>query len=423
MKKIGKILLSLSMITLLFGCKKKTYKDNTTKKNDKTNVVTNNTTTKTNNTTKKNDSKNYHFVFANYDGTVLYEGDMTKGWTVANSLIPKPSRANEGNYFYNFTGWSSTVNSVTDRDVTYTAQYEKLTIPYEVSGNKIYFGYYPQTLEDDDSKIASLNDTAKLPSTNNNWISYNYYNDNLQSDYMWYIDLDTNSDGRFDYRGVYFTNYRPYNITKVAGESLSNIDEYHYTTENVYWFKYEKIEWDVLSNTDGSRFIVANLALDAQEFCPGHDSIPMAHNGSTDYYNAYKYSEIKKWLNNEFYNTAFNDTEKKIIALSNVKTRRFVKEGSSDSYCDNNVFLLSDTEVEEYLSTKTCKTTDYARIQGIASDANGYANWGLRTPSTGSPSYSNTAIQTQYVNTEGNIYFAYTEDSEIGIRPCLILKS
>lgn len=434
MNKVLKSFIILPTVLMLFACKKKNIKDVTTHDNKTTKIVTKkgNTTSKKNSqnittskkqTTKKNNSNLYHYAFVDYDETVLYEGDMTKGWKIADSLVPKASRANEGNYFYYFTGWSPEVNSITDDDVTYTAQYEKLEIPYEISGSKLYFGYYPQTLITDTTITSSLNNKAHLPSTNNSWISYNYYNNNLQSDYMWYIDIDADNDSRFDYRGVYFEKYRPYNITKDADGNNSNIDEYSYLLENVYWFEYKKIEWNILENNDGSRFIVANLALDSQEFCPGHDSIPMEHNGSTDYYNAYKYSEIRKWLNNEFYNTAFNDTEKKIIDLTNVKTRRFVQLGSSNSYNDDYVFLLSDTEVTDYLADRKCKATNYAKIQGISTNESGYAIWGLRTPSTGSPSYSSSAIQAQFVSVEGNIFAAYTEDSEIGIRPCLVLKS
>ena len=417
MNKVKRLLFILPCLALLFGCKKKTD-TNGTKVTD-----TNATNTKTD--TKKNNDGNVHYAFVDYDGTVLLENDVNPGTTISASIIPNPNRANEGDYFYYFTGWDKTVNRTINEDVTYTAQYEKLRIPYTISGNTVYFGYYPQTYISDESITSSLNDTAKLPSTNTNWISYSYYEDNSKSNYMWYIDLDTNSDGRFDYRGVYLTEYRPNKTTNQATADYSSIDENGYLTETVYWFKYEKIEWNVLNTNDGSKLLLANLVLDSQEFYPDHNNVPFKHNGSEGYVNTYKLSEIRKWLNDNFYNAAFNSTEQKIILLSDFSTREHVQTGSKSSSCKDYIYLLSDAELENYIQTpnnRICSATDYAKIQGVAVHSN-IALWGLRTPSNDTPSLSSTAIQSQYVDFTGNIYNVGTDYTDIGVRPCLLIKA
>ena len=433
MNKVKRLLFVLPILTFLFGCKKKTYND-TSKNSDKTtktvvttknNGKTNNTTTTSIKTTKKNNNGKCHYEFVDYDGTVLLQNDVTKGTTISESIIPKPNRANEGEYFYYFTGWDKEVNRTINSDVTYTAQYEKLLIPYTISGNKAYFGYYPQTYVSDESITTSLNTTAKLPQTNDNWISYNYYSDNSKSDYMWYIDLDTNSDGRYDYRGVYFTDYRPYKTTYQNVEGYSRIDDNGYLAETVYWFKYEIIEWDILKTNDGSKLLLANLVLDSQEFYPDHNNIPFKHNGAEGYVNTYKLSEIRKWLNDNFYNTAFNSTEQKIILLSDFSTREYVQTGTKSSSCKDYIYLLSDIELENYISnpsSRTCSATDYAKIQGVSMDSN-IALWGLRTPSNASQSSSNTAIQSQYVDFNGYMYNQGTDYTDIGVRPCLLIKA
>ncbi|MCR5307943.1 MAG: DUF6273 domain-containing protein, partial [bacterium] len=407
MNNAKRLLVILPMLALLFGCKKKTDDDKnlttnkTTKKvvTTKKNNQTNNTTAKK--TTKKNIDGKVHYEFVDYDGTVLLANDVTKGTTISQSIIPNPSRSSEGNYFYYFTGWDKEVNRTINDDVTYKAQYEKLVIPYEVSGNKAYFGFYPQTLVTDESLKSTLNSSAKLPQTNTNWISYNYYEDNSKSDYMWYIDIDTNGDSRSDYRGVYFTKYRPKKVTNQATPGNSYVDDYDYVLDEVYWFKYEKVEWTILKNDSESMLMLADLVLDSRDFYPEHTNTPFSHNGAEGYVNTYKLSEVRKWLNNEFYNTIFNDTEQKIIELSDFTTREYTQSGSSKSSTSKDyVYLLSDSELNEYIPTATSRlthTTDYAKVQGVEENV-----WCLRTPSSGSPSLSSTAISIQYVDYTGN---------------------
>ena len=61
---------------------------------------------------------------------------------------------------------------------------------------------------------------------------------------MYYIDIDIDNDDSYDYRGVYFTRYRPLS-TESPSESIQPLNGYE--IETTYWFKYEPIEWDVLT--------------------------------------------------------------------------------------------------------------------------------------------------------------------------------
>lgn len=128
---------------------------------------------------------------------------------------------------------------------------------YEV-GDIIEFGWYPQSEVTDSSIISALNTAG------GEWISYGYYSGtqygNLGSlydgqmkpgDFMRYKDVIYGSD---KYRGVVFDIYRP-------GCTGEKTDGYHssdqrqwsngYTYGNVYWFKYEPIEWRVLDPDTG----------------------------------------------------------------------------------------------------------------------------------------------------------------------------
>ena len=88
----------------------------------------------------------------------------------------------------------------------------------------------------------------------------------------------------------------------------------------------QPIEWQVLSR-EGNKVLVISLhGLDAKRF--DEDS------------NNWANSEIRKWLNGEFYNKAFTDQEKKSIKSSNLPD-----VGTSD-----NVFLLSVKELKKYFA-------------------------------------------------------------------------
>jgi len=294
------------------------------------------------------------------------------------------------------------------------------TLPYTISGNKIYFGYYPQTLETNSKIKDNLNTLAgTLPTSSNkyNWTSYGYYINDVVCNYMWYIDLDINEDGRFDYRGVYFTKYRPY-YTRSASHSYQ--DDNNYFCNTIYWFKYEMVEWNILKEEDGKAMLIANLILDSQDYFPKNSFYSFSHNGGDGYANNYELSNIRKWLNDNFYNTAFLDYEKAIIQTTLVDNSAATTESSTNSYACNNtndkVFLLSfkeatNTSCFENFSARQTNGSDYAKAQGLFS-GNYFGEWYLRSPYC-------LASESYYVTNDGNIMDGTVDCSYHGIRPAL----
>ena len=122
----------------------------------------------------------------------------------------------------------------------------------------------------------------------------------------------------------------------------------------------QSIEWQVLSKANNKILVISRYGLDAKRF----DSSS----------NVWSNSEIRKWLNGDFYNQAFTDQEKKSINLSNL----------SDVGTSDNVFLLSKEEAEKYFSNKDerrCRATEYAVKNGAdVYNDNGYSSWWLRSP-------------------------------------------
>lgn len=296
---------------------------------------------------------------------------------------------------------------------------------YQRIDNTIYCGTYPQTSVTDETLISSLNTLAgTLPTSSalGNWTDYNYYIEDTITSYMYYQDIDYDSDGDYDYRGVYFTQYRPYLTSKTSSTDNSYQDNNGYSTGTVYWFKYDPIEWDILTESDGKALIIANLILDSQDYYPSTSQSFFSHNGVKGYGNNYELSNIRKWLNDTFYNAAFNDLQKAIIEITEVDNSAASTGDSSNEYACNNtndkMFLLSYKELTTYYTSDEARKaagTDYAKCQGLlvstSSSYLGYSVWRSRSPFY---DYANCAYS---VYGDGRFCFGDLGNAAYGIRP------
>ncbi|MCR4897718.1 MAG: DUF6273 domain-containing protein [Acholeplasmatales bacterium] len=296
-------------------------------------------------------------------------------------------------------------------------------IPYTRANNKIYFGSYPQTKVTDNTLISSLNErTGALPTETQlgNWTDYNYFNATNVTSYMYYQDIDYDNDGDYDYRGVYFTKYRPSYYSYNAVTTSTSNDNYYqddndYNLGVLYWFSFDPIEWNILAESEGKALIIANLLLDCQEYYPSNSDKKKEHNGGTGFSNNYALSDIRKWLNDNFYNTAFIALEKAIIAITEVDNSAETTVSSSNKYAcestNDNIFLLSYSEANDYSTLeRSASGTDYAKCQGLRVMSSGYSNWWTRSPS------SSSAYSAYYITSPGDLASSYNGYIN-GIRP------
>ena len=375
------------------------------------------------------DSMDYYYIAGNFK--TLNEEKVTVGETIQIFAAPKEKSVT-------WVGWYKQTGNHTD-GYTYTLLSNELSFPYEMtnenvvivakfllykvlatdSGNNptiIEYGYYPQSLVDDDKKAELADYIEELPTEDDSktWTSYGYYDDDVVSNYMWYKDIDEDNDGFMDYRGVYFTKYRGNTTSSTAyssGSAITNNDIYKngYRSGEVYWFEYEPIVWDIVDDGGaGDKKIVSRYVLDAQEWYINHSDRPDGLN--TIYANNYEYSSIREWLNkdNGFYYTVFDTFRRKNNVL-NITDNSLASTGktSNDYVCENTVdkvYLLSTKEFNDYLkntSFKQGRPTDYAQIQGVGvqdgtGSSAGYSVYWLRTPNTSKTSaiYIGTAGST-----------------------------
>ena len=295
------------------------------------------------------------------------------------------------------------------------------------SKESMYFGSYPQTAIKDETLIMELNKKAgTLPTSENvyNWIQYGYYVSDSVSIYMHYIDIDNDSDGRYDYRGVYFTQYRPgYKTISCICDNSYQKDN-GYDTNTIYWFKYEPIKWNILKIENNKALIISDLILDSQYYY-SNNIVDYQGNIATGmvYANNYMYSHIRSWLNETFYKTAFSTLEKEIIETTTVDNSVSSTGESSNSYaCSNTndkMFLLSYEEATIYYSSDSesqAKGSDYAKSQGLYvstdSSYSGYSNYWLR-----SPFVYNDGDDAWYVGYDGLVYNYRVYRNSIGVCP------
>ena len=240
-------------------------------------------------------------------------------------------------------------------------------------GKYILFGWYPQTVKSADVTVGST------PESNG------YY---LGSDGAYYMKstAKVTSDGN---------NYADFK----DGTSI--------TQGNEYYFKMERLKWRILTENyegSGNALIVCDTIIDAIAYQPYYKNVGLdcyatdedgtilidmdatpgqgVDDNNQVYANNYKHSEIRKFLNSTFYDTAFTEKQKELIVTTEVDNGIDSASGAEECLCENtfdNIYLLSIADIlnEEYGfkpagssveeivdSAKIFLTTDFSRAMG-----------------------------------------------------------
>ena len=170
------------------------------------------------------------------------------------------------------------------------------------------------------------------------------------------------------------------------------------------------IGWDILEEKDGMVLIISHYILDARSF-------------DDDAGNNYAESDLREWLNNEFYNTAFTDEEKaKIVTTlvdNSVESTGFESSRYACEDTEDKIFLLSSKEAEKYYTdeTRLAKCTAYAKKQGLyVSPKTKYSWWWLRSP------FNTNVIYVRGVTEDDGKIGNFAVDCKAGIRPACWIK-
>ena len=300
----------------------------------------------------------------------------------------------------------------------------------EATGTVINFGSYPQSKVTDSATISVLDSVTK------NWKSYKYYSGigdwedgNMEpSDYMKYADF---LYGGEKYRAVTFSEYRPYSTGGTSSTLNSNQDDNGYYIGNTYYFKYEPLKWRVLDASTG--LMVCDSAIDSQaynNYVLYVDGERWGASRQTYYASNWENSSLRAWLNNDFYNTAFNKTQQdRIKELTRENKSPWNSKYDSNPTSDK-ITLLSydDASNTSYgfssANSRYRKGTDYAECQGlyvynssgVSYDGNSF--WWLRSSDS-----SYDALEVNYAGWANDAYyFHYVNNTNRGVVPALNLS-
>ena len=183
-----------------------------------------------------------------------------------------------------------------------------------------------------------------------------------------------------------------------------------YEQDNVTSNGAEAIEWRVAAKDGSKILLVSEFLLDIMQYDKYNDN------------HTWESCSLRKWLNNDFLNTAFSSDEKALIATTNIspEINRYYTSVNPGSATTDKVFILSMSEVQEYCDPPlliygySCEPTMYARekYSGLF-DGTIYGEWWIRTPGR------NDGLVT-CADRDGDIAaYGWSTDNWIGVRPAV----
>ncbi len=185
----------------------------------------------------------------------------------------------------------------------------------------------------------------------------------------------------------------------------------------------EPIEWIVLSKSKNELFVLSKYALENWYY---NDKIKDV---------TWETCDLRKWLNEDFYNDAFDKTEKAMIKNTTLKNPNSPSNdipGGKDT--KDNVFLLTyfdatnpeygfEENANAYDTKRMCAPTERAKADGaysneeyLTEDGKAAGQWWLRTP-------GNTAHNAMIASYYGSLGpYGYQVSNAAGVRPAIIIK-
>lgn len=171
----------------------------------------------------------------------------------------------------------------------------------------------------------------------------------------------------------------------------------------------ESIEWLVLKKSHNKALLISKYGIEYSEYNKADGDI------------TWETCDLRKWLNNDFLNSSFSETEKNMILNTVVHTNdnsynklyEYRTEGGNDTV--DKIFLLSADEVEQKFKNvekMKCYVTEYAKKYNYCR-SNGSEYWWLRSPGY----FQNQAV---FVTDEGEVdYSGAVYNDILCIRPAL----
>ncbi len=257
-----------------------------------------------------------------------------------------------------------------------------------VNIDSVLYGQYPQSYVSDSSLLTSL-DALTSPEKNG-----------------WYL-----------LNGSYYAKKE----AKPFGSSYTFEDGTKIASGTSYWFKVEPIEWTVVSSSSNQYSLVSKMLLDTHIYNEYYSGQKNGH-----YANNYEYSEIRRWLTEDFESLAFPFISKlqKVTVRNSADTTWHKTNQYACSSTDDYVYLLSVQDYDNAKFSLDAKVTDYAVAGGTDIESsqnssyyrNGY--YWTRSPDANT-SYSAHIVDAYH-------YISHTQQvnsDRYGVRPGITVKA
>ncbi|MDR1532978.1 MAG: DUF6273 domain-containing protein [Clostridiales bacterium] len=179
---------------------------------------------------------------------------------------------------------------------------------------------------------------------------------------------------------------RPEPVDIEAAESLKPGD-------SVYFGEYSgnPLAWRVLEQDGGTALLITELCVAKRPF---NDRRAPA---------VWETSDLREWLNNDFYNSAFTEAQKSCITVTDTAAEGPVTSGDK-------IFLLDPREAGFYFADNTERLTLF---EGKT------ASWWLRTAGIGKYTVYTVSYNGRVDRATDEYPFAYVESKGVGVRPVL----
>ena len=169
----------------------------------------------------------------------------------------------------------------------------------------------------------------------------------------------------------------------------------------------EEIEWLVLAKEEDKALLISKYVLDNTPFNEYEVRI------------TWETCTARKFLNNSFYKTAFNDSIKEFILTTTVKPADNIKYGfSGGNQTEDKLFLLSLEEARLYFdinAERISRATKYAAAKGSYNNGDAGCWWWLRTPCDDNES----ALCVYYHGEVDEDTDSGVHDTHCGVRPAM----
>lgn len=273
----------------------------------------------------------------------------------------------------------------------------------------VQLGYYPQTAVTDSQTAQKIDDAVKA-------------------------GLHVNANGFYQVDGKYYIK-KTATPNTFGGSYLKFTDGTEIVKGKDYYFEVQPILWRVLKTDNGSYTLISEKTLDVKVFEDLHS--PETENGVTHNPNDYSKSDIRKWLNGEFLQSALLTYEKEFVTLSQVSLGEETLFIPTDdqAYYEYVKYVYDDVEDKIFLPSyadmynadyfvsdadRLSLATDYARACGtymVGDDQIGYAKYWLR--SAGGSQTNNVSV----IDCYGSYAENQTGNLNPTVRPMIVISN